>query len=65
MADVFHVNPLNPIVDLRGVKGLKCHIVSCKVLVCVFRANVNCLEEKNHWTPLHLAVQNNHPQVVR
>ena len=36
-----------------------------EVLVCVLGADINSPEEKNHWTPLHLAVQNNHPQVVR
>ena len=33
--------------------------------MCVLGADINCPEEKNHSTPLHLAVQNNHIQVVK
>jgi len=36
-----------------------------EVLVCVLGADINCPEEKNLWTPLHLAVRHNQPQVVR
>ena len=36
-----------------------------QILVCVFGADINECDDTRLWTPLHYAVQFNHPEVVR
>jgi len=67
------VNYFKASVSKRDANGLTPLCLAAKlgeekiaeVLVCVLGADINCPEEKNLWTPLHLAVRHNQPQVVR